>query len=336
MKWWLWASAILGIFIIIGYLSISYVARSPPVSCDVLAQGTAGSTGIVFFGTAEQAREYRHALLSFVPFNESPEAFTWYVSDFQPVCEFYRDVALFCYSKDIVQAVHTCGAQYGIVVREADSAIRSSAFEGIMSINARHSLSVFAHEFGHAFAGFDEEYAPASLSGGAGNCEATCQTFGVSDGCYRGCSDTGYYRSIEAGIMRTLTASRYGTWHESYLRTKLAGSGVASSNTLALAPLDCSTQTYSLLTLTRSATGDLTVNDVARGQGCGEQTPLIDGARFVVFSDVQEMGSVTLSGEQYSYEGTVYAAVADDVSTLILVNGNQTQEVHLGTTLCKQ
>lgn len=334
-KWWLIIFSVLILIALVSYVSFFHVVRSPPSTCQVLAQGTADSTGIVFFGSMEEAQRYKDALTGFVPFNET-NAFTWYVSDFKPSCEFYQGVALLCYSKEVVQHIHACGADYGVVLRDADLAIRSSAFDGIMSINTRHRLSVFAHEFGHAFGGFDEEYTPASLSGGAGNCEATCQAFGSLDGCYQGCSKSDYYRSIESGIMRTLSASRYGTWHEAYLRTKLTDNeGILTGKVTA--PVDCATQTYTLLTLTRDSAGILHLVTAEPIQGCGDTLNDIESSRFILFSDVQPEGSVMLEGEQYAYEGTVYATVASDITTLQLTsNGQLTGEVHLGATLCKQ
>lgn len=303
-------------------------------SCTVLQNGE--GPGLVFFGTKEQTEQYMGALYAVKPFDEARERFSVsYIDSVKPSCELYKGIALLCYSRELVQQAAACPHDFIVVLEEHPASIRSSAFKNVISLNTAHQLSVFTHEFGHAFGDFAEEYTPASLPSSSDNCQSTCEKFDLKDGCYQGCSEGEYYRSIDVGIMRSLYATRYGTWHEAYLR-KLLGierSSIITGN--AIAPRDCASQTYSLVTLNRSA-GGLRIIDVAPGQGCGQSITSIDASQFIIFTDVQHDGVETISGETYPYQGIVYAAVSQDITTLQLTqNGQLIGEVHLGATLCK-
>ena len=78
------------------------------------------------------------------------------------------------------------------------------------------------HEFGHAFGNLAEEYVPANLPRGAKNCVASCDKFNApTDSCDLECSKTNFYRSIRAGVMRTLTTSDYGQYNIHLLKKLL-------------------------------------------------------------------------------------------------------------------
>lgn len=304
--------------------------------CNTLVAGAPLGVHLLFFGSREQVERYWDALRSFAPFSDAKDAFTVsYIADVQPACELYKGIALLCHSRSLIKQAAACEHEYIIVLQEHPPSIRSSAFQNTLSINTNHPVSVIAHEFGHAFGDFAEEYTPADLPPTSENCQASCTSFEKKDGCFQGCSDPGAFRSIQAGVMRTLTASRYGTWHEQYLAgllTKRTGTTITG---YATGPRDCASQSYSLVTLERSAQG-LKVIDVAPGQGCGQALTSIDENRFRIFTDVQHDAREVITGETYQYQGTVYAAVASDIATLQLTtNGQVTEEVHLGATFCR-
>ncbi len=337
MKWWVIGVCIIVILGISGWIwqDVRISPSELPI-CHTLQEGVEGGPSLVFFGSKEETERYMNVLYGVKPFDEAKDRFTVsYIDSVVPTCELYKGIALLCYSRELVQQAAACEHEYIVVLQEQPAVIRSSAFKGVISLNTAHQLSVFAHEFGHAFGDFAEEYTPASLPSSSDNCQASCDDFAVSDGCYQGCSETGYYRSIDLGIMRSLQTTQYGIWHEAYLRDLLGVQGSSSITGNAIAPGDCATQSYSLVTLNRSAQG-LQVVSVASGQGCGQAIAAIEETQFRIFTDIHQDGVETISGETYQFEGIVYAAVSQDIARLQLTkNGQLVGEVHLGATLCR-
>jgi hypothetical protein len=305
--------------------------------CNVLQEGE--GPGLVFFGTKEQTERYMDALYAVKPFDEARERLkVSYIDSVKPLCELYKGIALLCYSRELVVQAGACEYEYIVVLEEHPSSIRSSAFEDVMSINTAHQPSVFAHEFGHSFADFAEEYTPASLPRSSDNCQASCEAFDFADGCYQGCSEEGYYRSIDAGIMRTLSATRFGTWHESYLRDLLDLSSPSSAPVtgFAVAPSDCASQEYALVHLRKDASGIFQVTDVRSERGCSLPTSTVETSSFHIFTDVQEITAQQLRGDLFAYEGDLFIPISSTVTTLTITkDGQLTGEVHLGATLCR-
>jgi hypothetical protein len=75
-----------------------------------------------------------------------------------------------------------------------------------MSLNSKHVLTVFLHEFGHAFANLAEEYINnQNPPRGSKNCQSECSDFNEEiDDCFEGCSKTNLKRPVKEGVMRTL------------------------------------------------------------------------------------------------------------------------------------
>ena len=93
----------------------------------------------------------------------------------------------------------------------------------VVSINKNHQKSVIAHEFGHSFANLAEEYTPATLPLKSKNCVSECNKFdSLNEGCYEGCSKTDYFRSINSGIMRTLSSKSYGAFNSFLISEKIS------------------------------------------------------------------------------------------------------------------
>jgi hypothetical protein len=238
----------------------------PLENCNVLYDN-GGPVNIVFLADGETAKKYADYLLSVYPFSRNKEAFNFYyiLSDVvEKECKTYKGIALLCYSKNLVREASACPSDYIVVLKEMPSSIRSSAFMNVMSLNTAHSLSVFAHEFGHAFANFAEEYATnAKVPKGSLNCQEKCEGFGgIEDGCYPECTDSSHVRSIYDGVMRTLSSDRYGTFNEYLLKERisqeegLSGESSITGNAVGGVDLSCAEQQYRLLVLKYNDYGD--------------------------------------------------------------------------------
>lgn len=209
-----------------------FLIRSPYLSpidktaCKTLLENPEGKINLVFFSSKEEAKEYSDYLLSFSPFNQYKKIFNIYYQDsYQPECEYYKDVALLCYNRNLIRQASTCPNDYIFVIKDEIKQLRSSSYLNVMSIEKKTQKSVIVHEFGHSFGNFAEEYFPADLPSGTPNCQASCEKFGENkDGCFKGCSKSDYYRSIESGIMRTLSSKNFGKFNEQVLINKIPNS----------------------------------------------------------------------------------------------------------------
>lgn len=337
MKWWVIGVCIIVILGISGWIwqDVRISPSELPI-CHTLQEGVDGGPSLVFFGSKEETERYMNVLYGVKPFDEAKDRFTVsYIDSVVPTCELYKGIALLCYSRELVQQAAACEHEYIVVLQEQPAVIRSSAFKGVISLNTAHQLSVFAHEFGHAFGDFAEEYTPASLPSSSDNCQASCDDFAVSDGCYQGCSETGYYRSIDLGIMRSLQTTQYGIWHEAYLRDLLGVQGSSSITGNAIAPGDCATQSYSLVHLVKRD-GKTIIQGVSAETGCALPVSTVETTSFQIFTDAQEIHALQLTGETFAFEGDLFIPVSGAVETLaIKTNGQLVGEVHLGATLCR-
>ena len=142
--------------------------------CNSLRYVGENAVNLVFLSTKKQAEDYSSFLLKTPPFDENPMNFNVYQIDYQPKCEIYKDVAILCNSKDVVQKAASCPNDYIIVLHKQPSLIRSSTYQNIMSLNSASSLNVLIHEFGHAFANLADEYVPATIPRGPENCKFSC------------------------------------------------------------------------------------------------------------------------------------------------------------------
>ncbi len=218
--------------------------------CKTLAYGGEEAINIVFFSDEKTAERYKDFFLSAEPFTGNSDAFNfYYIDSFVPECELYEDVAIFCHSSELVKKAASCPNDFLVIIESREPNIRSSSYLNVMSLNEKTQLSVFLHEFGHAFASLAEEYAPASLSSSSKNCVKKCSDFnGLEEGCYQGCSKVDYYRSIEAGVMRTLNSERYGRFNEHLLLDNLEKKTLLPITGRNIdEQRDCSKETYYLL-----------------------------------------------------------------------------------------
>ena len=234
--------------IVILYLqSNSQLSPSDLSECKTLSYASDNAKNIVFFSTKDQAKTYSDYLLSNEPFSETKGAFNfYYIEEEIPECELYEEIALLCYSRQLVKKASSCPNDYIIVLQNKPSSIRSSAYMNVLSLNLNHNKNVFLHEFGHAFAFLADEYFPSTLSKKAKNCVKSCDEFTNPEQCFQGCSKADYYRSIRAGVMKTLSSNEYGDFNNQIILSNLPSSslitGKATSETK-----DCSSEKYYLV-----------------------------------------------------------------------------------------
>ncbi|MFH1500824.1 MAG: hypothetical protein ABIE22_02660 [archaeon] len=245
-------SLILAIVIVLILLTLSLTSPqfSPSTGledCKTISYNGKNKINIVFFSNEKQAKDYSEYFLTISPFNKNKGSFNFfYIDSYIPECEIYKGIALLCHSKEIIKKAASCPNDYIVVIQDQPKKIRSSAYMNVMSLNANYPKSVFPHEFGHAFLTLAEEYVPASLPDKPKNCVDNCEKFSQSDGCFEGCSESLYFRSINAGIMRTLSSESFGLFNEQLFQEKFQ----STSKVTALAienTAECEDQKYYLI-----------------------------------------------------------------------------------------
>jgi len=176
--------------------------------CKTISYHGDDKVNLVFFGPQEDVEEYANFMFATAPYDEQVNNFNvYYIEDFNPECELYKSAAILCYSDDLVHKAATCPNDFIVVIDDTQaSTVRSSAYLNVVSVNKKHPKTVLTHELGHVIANLAEEYVPARLPDNSKNCVSTCSQFGQNtDGCFEGCSESDYHRSIERGVMRTLS-----------------------------------------------------------------------------------------------------------------------------------
>lgn len=297
------------------FINKAYFAPVTLEECKVLSYNGEGKPSIVIFSDEGTAKEYEDYFFSVSPFDKNKNKFNfYYIDSYIPSCSTYKEVALLCYSKELLKKASSCPNDYIIVV-DKSSDLRSSAYMNVMSLNYNSPLSVFIHEFGHAFGNLADEYTPSSVPRGSGNCVSDCESFGSgAEGCFEGCSKNSLYRSINLGVMRTLSSSVYGPFDEQIILSKIRGeSGITGS--AVLAERDCSRESYILLEgIYSNGKVDVVSESVEGGciggNGAGgfdfsirkEDGSLINGGEFnpeLVFTDSFDSGEAFESGQPF-------------------------------------
>jgi hypothetical protein len=222
--------ALVLLIVIVGgliFLTINQTIKLSPDNskleeCKPLIDNGNNKINIVFFSEEEEAQKFIQPFLQTQPFAENKDAFNfYYINTYFPQCELYKGVALLCYTKELIKKSASCPNDYIIVIEDQPANIRSTAYMNVMSLNLKSSPNVFAHEFGHAFANLADEYTPSKIPKKSKNCAQSCDEFEQKDGCYQGCSEDNYYRSIEAGVMKTLSTSNYGLLNSKLILDKI-------------------------------------------------------------------------------------------------------------------
>lgn len=337
MKKWLWITIIIlattaFILPVSLYLSEEEILSSPEEECKVLNYTSKGRVNILFFGEKQQAEEYSNFLLDIYPFNETKDKFNFYYIDtYSPTCELYKDISILCYSKELIKKASACPSNYIIVLKDEKRKIRSSSYMNVLSLNIAHPLSVFAHEFAHAFANLADEYTPAKLPRKQENCKSDCSEF-EGEECFSGCSENDYFRSYNNGLMKTLSAKEYGPFDSMIIAKKL-GVDFDSKITgnVIQEPTYCPEQKYYLIE-GEYASGEIKIKHQSIEEGCPGSNgkgpfeyklTMSDGPELssdfnpeIIFTDNEEGGDI------YEYSGEFYLR-------LLLIDTAESLEISL-------
>jgi len=222
-------------------------------NCNELEVNSESGINIVFFSDEVEAIKYKDFFKETPPYDEYKNSFNfYYIDNYKPKCELYKGIATFCHSRELIKKGASCPNDFLIVLDEQPPNIRSSAYQNVLSINKNHKLTVLTHEFGHSFANLAEEYTPAKVPKGTENCVTSCDDFTTeTNGCFKGCSDTDYYRSISNGVMKTLNSNEYGIFNENLIIKLITKQAPTTPTTIAgkvvLTTETCNNNQYYLL-----------------------------------------------------------------------------------------
>lgn len=239
------------IVLVLLVIQIREITMSPTKTelerCKTIQDNSQG-TNLVFFSTKEQAQEYSDFLLNSEPYKNYKDSFNiFYIDDYVPTCELYQGIAILCYSKELVKKASSCKNDITFVIQEQPINIRSSSYMNVLSINTNHNKNVILHEFGHAFANLADEYVPATLPRTSKNCVGKCNKFGENTECFQGCSEDKYYRSINNGVMRTLSTNEYGDFNKQLILKQLNTQKNPMTGFAVVEETNCAQQEYLLI-----------------------------------------------------------------------------------------
>lgn len=311
-------------------------------SCNSLYYNANAKTNIVFFSGKDDAKKYADYLRGFWPYSKNKNGFNFYYIDGYNVnCEMYKGIALLCYSRDVVRAASSCPNDYIIVLKTDKPEIRSSSYMNVLSLNTNLPESVVLHEFAHAFASLADEYVPANLISGSKNCALKCSDFNQEQ-CYQGCSDADHYRSVENGIMRSLSSREYGSFDSNIILSKIgtANNGQITGNVVADGAIDCAGSQYYLFEGFYSG-GEIKINSRSLEVGCVDSSgeggfsyqielksgAILNGGKFnpeFIYTDAQQNGESEISGEVYDSDKPfeLKIPVVENAKTLKITKDN--------------
>ncbi len=325
-------------------------------NCKTISYKGDGKINLVFFSDEETAKEYSEFLLNTEPFSENKNAFNiFYIDDYAPKCELYKNIAILCYSKELIKKSASCPNDFIIVPETKPSNIRSSAYMNVVSINTNSPKEVLVHEFGHVFANLADEYVPATLPRKSENCVKKCENFdGKEDSCEVGCSKENYYRSINTGVMRTLSSKNYGTFNEEIILKNIPSSSSITGNVVSN-PTECSSQKYALVEGIYQD-GKVIIKETSLARGCVGNSGTGNFDYSIILSDNSDLAGefnpelifTDAEGEE-QIDGSVLASernfllkipIIENAKTLKIILDSQTlAEVNLenlGASPCKK
>ncbi len=316
--------------------------------CKELKYSGEGKTGIVIFSDEATAEKYMNFFFNVTPFDRNKDEFNFYYIDtYKPNCEIYQGVAVLCYSKELINKAASCPSDYIVVIDKEHETLRSSSYMNVMSINYNSPLSVFVHEFGHAFANFADEYTPSSIPRNSENCVSDCKDFGSeTEGCFDGCAKTDYFRSVNLGLMRTLSSESFGLFNEKIISERIAAGFSGVSGKVVSGGRDCTQEKYILVEGIYSnekmyVVGKSVEQGCIGGNGAGgfdysivkEDGSLISGGKFnpeLIFTDLQ--GTDKIDGGAFGSDKSFLLKVPiieNSKSLDISSNGELVAEINL-------
>ncbi len=308
------------IIIIFSYLNIktSPEASIELYSCDTIQYSPDNSFNVVFVGDKEEAQAYAEFIRQTPPYNEF-EGFNLLNVEKSPKCTRYREIATYCNNPETLQLAASCPSTDVIVAlkQEDSSSIRASAHEEVISINTKvPQKEVFTHELGHIF-GLAEEYEGVALPRNHPNCRRNPEEFDINDGTFEGCSEPkNYFRSVENGVMRTLSSNYYGVFNQRWITEKLKeeiGEATRITGSQILEDNPCESQQYVAYS---AATGISTINPgCVTGNGLGNARFEITGGGQVIYTDTYGADIFT---DEASSDGSLTGETYDGTNDLIL------------------
>jgi len=322
LKWLLTlVGAILGLSIAIAFFIVQISAQpsytpTELAECNPLLINNQDGINILIMSDKQVAEDYLKYLTQNYPFNQNNFNF-YHTSLVEDHCNLYRGQALLCTSDKILERASSCPHDYLFVAKEEKPSIRSAAYLNIASINTNHKNTVLLHEFGHIFANLAEEYVEAGtrLPRNSKNCVSQCEDFnGLEEGCFEGCTSPSLIRSIENGVMRTLSSASYGSFNEeviSVIMSKAVNNKARITGASITDPAKCEESSYLLVTGEVNDRGP-EIRDVSLRKGCspefttGDYSYILDSTRGnfnpeFLFTDVPDETDY-LSGETYTSE----------------------------------
>ncbi|MEK6918406.1 MAG: hypothetical protein AABW73_00015 [Nanoarchaeota archaeon] len=329
------------------------VGNSPPdwSSCKVLQNNGDDKISVVFLSSEANAKKFSDYLFSVEPYKSHREYFNIFYVDSPITCEIYNGVAVLCYSRDNVKLASVCPNDYIIAVKDGyDKSVRSSTYMNFVTLNSAHQPLVVSHEFSHALANLADEYVPASIPKGSYNCVSSCQDFSGLV-CYPGCSKSDHFRSVDYGIMRSLTASDFGDFDSQTIISSISdqlfkiSNGRVSLTTHAvsdsLSP-DCSSQKYYLFDGHYDDNGVMVIDGKSLESGCvgGSGFGYYDYSLFLddgelysdgsfnpefIIAESQDSGDSQIVGDYFVSDKQFYlkVPVVDNSRSLVISSGEE-------------
>ncbi len=335
---------LIAIIIIISQKSPTFSPNNSNSVCTEIEYNNPNAINLLYVTDKQIAQEYSDYFFSTSPFKENKESFNVYaLENYQPTCKRYKGIALFCYSRDLINEASKCPNDYIIVPKEEQASIRSSSYDRVISLNTNHESSVLLHEFGHSFASLSEEYAPSNLPSDSPNCKISCEQF--QNSCFEGCSKSNYKRSIENGVMRTLSSSDYGEFNKNLITNLIQKRFSTITSNVISEKESCNDHIY-LIELTPSE-DSLTISSIALTEGCisnqngdySYQTEtssgeIISRASFSpteIYTDAPGV-NLDLEGETFTSDEPIYLTVpATNLDSTITIQNEQEQIIASGT-----
>ncbi len=325
-------------------------SNSQLVECNTLSYENENAINLVLFSDKKTSENYENQFFQISPLKENRDKFNfYYISEYLPECKLYKDIAVFCYSKELLKKASSCPNDFIIVPNSDYSQLtRSSSYMNVLSINTKHQPSVLHHEFGHAFANLAEEYTPAKIPKGSENCVLSCEDFNnLNEGCFQSCSQSNYYRSVDSGIMKTLSSDTYGNFNSLLISEKISsitGSlNYPAITTKAISKEDeCKNNFYVLLTLSPDfeVTKKEIISGCITGTGSGNleysiissntENKISQDFDLTIFTDAQLESEFELTGEVYEDDSEFYLPVPiiENSQTLKIKDKTTAQELY--------
>ena len=234
---------IVSIFFILRVNNTSVDGTKRSSDCFIIKEGETGKGNLVFlpYGYSDNKKflddidvyvNGEYGFKNLEPFKSNFENINFYSVIGENIKCDVIDNTIICDDLSTKNAVSKCPNDYVVVLYDRDSIkdfivpIRSSAYLNLASINTADHVLVLPHEFAHICCSLADEYVEEGISVDLSefeNCdviECPRWTWFEGTGCYQGCGEINFYRSIETGIMRNyLTSNQFGLWNE-YLISK--------------------------------------------------------------------------------------------------------------------